>query len=173
MTPIAALSPRFITRTVLAVPSRSARPGHPVTLIATVKLTGGLRDVPAGSVTFLDGTADLGTVPLRRGKASLKTSSLQLGANTIQAEFTPGPGFAPSRAAIIEMVRVHRSRGKPASRPASATGRAIASTPIAIRSGGLAAVPPGTVTIIDVPTVLGPLGTDQARAARSGYQTGR
>ena len=153
------------TRTVLTAKPRPANLGRPVTLTATVKNLNHGGGTPIGSITFLDGTVNLSTVPLRHGKASLKISSLQLGPNTIQAEYTPSQGFAPGSAAINETVRARRSRGKPASFPESAPGRTVPSTAVAIRDGG-AAMPSGAITIIGSPTVLGPLGLDQGSAAR-------
>lgn len=135
-------------------------------MTATVKdLKRGGR-TPSGSVTFLDGTVTLSTVALRRGKAILKTSSLHFGPNAIQADYTPSQGFAPSAAAIIENVRVPRSLKK-AAPFVEAARRAVPSTPIAIRVAGIEAIPVGAVTIVGGPTVLGPIGSDQGRAARS------
>jgi hypothetical protein len=135
-------------------------------------LTATLKDLkrggptPIGSITFLDGTASLGTVALRRGKASRKTSSLHLGPNTIQADYTPSPGFAPSSKSIIENVRAHRSRSKAAA--FAETGRrAVPSTSMAIRLGGVAVVPPGAIISPGEPTVLGPIGPGQGTAAAS------
>ena len=124
------------TRTVLKAQPRPANLGRPVTLTAAVQILKHRGPTPIGSVTFLDGTASLGTVPLRRGKASLKTSSLHLGPNTIQADYTPSLGFAPSTKTIVENVRAHRSKSKPG--PAAETGRrAVRSTPVAIRVEGV------------------------------------
>jgi hypothetical protein len=109
------------TRTVLTAQPRPANLGRPVTLTATVKDLKHRGPTPIGSVTFLDGTVSLGSVALRHGKASLKTSSLPLGPNTIQAYYIPGQGFAPSTAAVVENVRAHRSRSKAA--PSAETGR--------------------------------------------------
>jgi Bacterial Ig-like domain (group 3)/NHL repeat len=117
VTPIPAVSPRVITRTVLAVQPRPARVGQPVALVATVKLMGGSRAAPGGSVTFLDGTTDLGTVLLRRGKARLVTWGLVPGRNKIQVQYDPGPGTVPSGATLIETVRLPRSRSKVVASP--------------------------------------------------------
>jgi hypothetical protein len=38
---------------------------------------------------------------------------------------------------------------------------------MAIRVGAVATIPVGAVTIVGGPTVLGPIGPDQGRAARS------
>ncbi len=133
------------TRTVLTVKPRPAYFGRPITLIATVKDLSRVRGTPGGSVTFLDGTADLRTVTLRHGTASFKTSSLQLGPNTIQAEFTPSPGFAPSTETIIETVRAHRSSTKAIPSPESSLRRATASAALAIRVGEQRRYPLGPI----------------------------
>jgi Big-like domain-containing protein len=106
--------PTAPTRTVLTAQPRPADLGRPVTLAAKVKDLKRGGSAPSGSVTFLDGTAILGTVALRHGKASFKTSSLPLGPNTIQAYYIPGQGFARSTASVVENVRAHRSRSKAA-----------------------------------------------------------
>ncbi len=158
--------PTVPTRTFLTARPRPANLGRPVTLTATVKDLKRGGSTPSGSVTFLDGTFSLGTFALRRGKASLKTSSLPLGPNTIHADYAPSPGFAPSTAAIVENVRAHRSRRK-AAPSAKSVRRAVPSTPIAIRIGGVAAIHVGAVTIVGGPTVLGPIAPVQGTAARS------
>jgi hypothetical protein len=78
-------------------------------LTATVENRSRAGSTTSGFVTFLDGTDNLGTLPLRRGKATLKISGLQLGKNAIRVDYTPSPGFNPSSAAIIENVQQHRS----------------------------------------------------------------
>ena len=160
------IGPTAPTRTVLTAQPRPANLGRPVTLTADVKDLEHRGPSPIGSVTFLDGTTILGTADLRHGKATLKTSSLPLGPNTIQADYVPSQGFAPSTASIVEKVRAHRSRSKAV--PAAETVRhAVPSTSVAIRVVGVAAIPVGAVTIVGGPTVLGPIGPDQGRAARS------
>jgi hypothetical protein len=108
-TPTPILTP---TRTTLRAQPRPANLGRPVTLSATVKVLRRRGPTPTGSITFLDDTMRLGTVALRRGKASLKTSSLPLGPNPIQAEYTPSQDFAPSAATMVEEVRARRFRSK-------------------------------------------------------------
>jgi hypothetical protein len=82
------------------------------------------------------------------------TSNLHLGPNPIQADYTPSQGFAPSTAAIVEYVRAHRSRSKAA--PSAQTGsRAVPSTSVSIRVGGVPAISVGAVAIVGGPTVLG------------------
>jgi hypothetical protein len=121
------------TRTVLTALPRPATLGQLVSLTATVRNLARVGGTPIGSITFLDGTASLGTVALRRGRASLKTSSLHLGPNTIQAEYMPSQGFAPSTGAMVENVRARRSKSK-AAPSEEAVKRAFHSTAMVIRT---------------------------------------
>jgi hypothetical protein len=97
----------------VAAKPRSAKVGRPVTLTARVKVRGRSRVVPAGDVTFLDGTTVLGTIPLDRGKATLRIASLPLGPDPIRAEYTGGGGFPGGSAGpIVVTIRAARSRPK-------------------------------------------------------------
>jgi hypothetical protein len=87
----------------------------------------------------MDGTVNLGTAPLRHGVATFKTSNLHVGANTIEADYTPSQGFAPSTKSIVEIVRAQRPRNKAASF-AEAGRSAVFSTSMAIRARGVAAI---------------------------------
>ena len=99
--------------TVRAIP-RPATVGRPVTVTATVRARRHGGGTPAGSVTILDGTAALGTVPLVSGRARLTAPSLPIGRNVIRVEYVPVTSFGSSSASVVETVRPHRSRGKPA-----------------------------------------------------------
>ena len=147
------------TRTVLKAQPRPANYGRPVTLTATVKNLRRRGRTPSGFVTFLDGTVILGTVVLRRGRASLKTSSLHFGPNAIQADYTPSQGFAPSTDDLVEKVRAPRTLKMAV--PAAETGRpAVPSTSLAIRVGGVPAIPVVAATIVGGPTA-GKTGTSR------------
>ena len=124
--------PTAPTRTTLKARPRPANFGRTITLTATVKDLKHRGPTPIGSVTFLDGTAILGTVALRHGKASLKISSLPVGADTIKANYTPIPGFAAGTASLVENVRAHSSRSK-AARAVATQKRAVPSMSNAIR----------------------------------------
>jgi endo-1,3(4)-beta-glucanase len=69
------------TTTLAASPVGSAASGANVTLTATVSPTA------AGTVTFKDGAATIGTDPVTAGEASINTSSLSVGGHTLTAEF--------------------------------------------------------------------------------------
>jgi hypothetical protein len=135
------------TRTVLTARPRPATLGRPVTLTATVKNLTHAGGTPGGSITFLDGTTSLGTIALRHGQAILKTSSLPLGPDTIQADYTPSQGFAPSTATLIEIVRARRSKHK-AVTAAELASRAVPSRPRVVRVGRAYAIPPVAAMIV-------------------------
>jgi Bacterial Ig-like domain (group 3) len=160
LTPIPAVSPRFLTRTTLAVRPRSPRPGEPATLIATVKPAAGPRDVRAGSVTFLDGTIELGTAPLSHGQATLVTAGLVPGRNRIQARYSSGPGMAPSTTTLIITVRPTGRGSQVIASPqiSHSAPRILSTAPLA--RGGMAK-PTGAVTLPGGPTFLGTVVVDQ------------
>lgn len=108
--PVGPIGGTHATRTVLTARPRSAHPGRPVALTATVKAVGHGGGTPGGSVTFLDGAVVLGTLPLDGDRANLSVPSLPVGRNLIRVEYTSDNGFAGSTAAIVETVRPNHSR---------------------------------------------------------------
>ncbi len=92
------------TTTSLASSAQTANRGTAVTFTATVSDSFG--SVPAGSVTFLDGTAVLGTIPVTGSGASaatatFATSTLDSGSHTITATFVGAPGYGNSTSAAL------------------------------------------------------------------------
>lgn len=109
--------------------------GTAVTLKSTVKkVTGASATAAAGSMTFKNGTTVLGTVPVSAGSASLKTSTLPVGDDSLTAVFSGGGGYKASTSAPVSFV----VQGKPT---VSVTG-----LPTTILSGTTTAVP-FTVTV--------------------------
>ena len=79
--------------------------GHrapPVTLTATVTSPGGT--VNSGSVTFTSGTRTLGSQSIVNGSASIQTAALSPGTDTVEADYSGGPGFGPSSDTTTESV---------------------------------------------------------------------
>jgi hypothetical protein len=93
------------TVTLLTVsPNPAATAGTAVTLTATVKDR--LSGVPAGSVTFYNGTTALGTVALSNGVAKLTTTQLPVGTNPITASFGGQTYYLASASpAVSEVVK--------------------------------------------------------------------
>ncbi len=93
--------------------SRTSRLGEAVGFTAEVQGPGA---TPTGSVTFFDGSTELGTVPLIAGRAILWTSDLTVGEHDITARFD-GPGGRTSTSAVTrqtvtgEPIRSSDTRG--------------------------------------------------------------
>jgi hypothetical protein len=115
--------------------------------------------VPTGSVTFLDGTTELGTVALRGGKARLMTSGLVPGRDRIEVVYSSGTGMVPSTATVIETVRQARSRSMVISSPRLSRA---ASGPVSMAppAGKGPASPTEPLTAVAGPTVLGTFVVD-------------
>jgi hypothetical protein len=79
----------------LATTTAAPREGQAVTLTATVAAAQGAA-VPSGSVTFLDGSAPLATVPLDAAGRAALTAALPAGGHAITAVYGGDAHFAPS-----------------------------------------------------------------------------
>ena len=71
-------------------------------LIFTATVTSATSGVPAGSVTFVDGSSTLGTAPLNAaGIAALTVSTLSAGSHSIIANYSGSTNFAASASAAL------------------------------------------------------------------------
>jgi len=86
------------TTTSLSASPNPAPFGTTVTFTATVS---SLLGTPAGSVSFYDGAALMGTVNLASGVATYSTSGLAVGAHNITAAYLGATGFAASTSSIV------------------------------------------------------------------------
>jgi autotransporter-associated beta strand protein len=94
------------TTTLAATPTTSVQ-GQPVTLTATVTGTRLSAGIPAGSVTFRDGTTVLGTANLDQdGRAILSTGTLAGGKRTLTAVYNPPPNNPSFLSSTSEPVTV-------------------------------------------------------------------
>jgi len=75
--------------------------GQAVTLTVTVTASVGSWRTPTDTARFKDGTLTLGTVLLVNGQASLTTSSLGLGDQTIRTEYSGSTSFNRNQAQPI------------------------------------------------------------------------
>lgn len=97
-----ACSVGFATATALTSSPNPSSVGQAVTFTATVSSSSG---TPTGKVTFLNGTATMGTVILSGGVATFTTSSLTKGRHKITARYSGSSKFAQSSAALIQTVQ--------------------------------------------------------------------
>jgi hypothetical protein len=74
--------------------------GQAVSFTATVTSTAGK---PTGTVTFKDGAIALGSAALTAGVATLKTSKLPKGADTITASFAGSADYKPSSGSLAQV----------------------------------------------------------------------
>jgi hypothetical protein len=89
---------RAATTTAVASLTNPSNFGEVVTFKASVTTSAG---TPSGSVTFLDGSAVLGTQPLTAGQASLSTGSLAVGPHAITAEYLGDADHLGSTSAVV------------------------------------------------------------------------
>ena len=83
------------TSTMLTTSSTGITQNSAVTLTAAVKQASG-NTTPTGSITFFNGSANIGTVMLTAGTATLTTSSLPAGLDSITATYAGASLFNPS-----------------------------------------------------------------------------
>jgi autotransporter-associated beta strand protein len=91
------------TTTVSASPNPSVN-GQPVTLTALVSAVAPGTGTPTGSVTFFNGSTNLGTANLAVGVATLVTTALPPGTNAITAKYTGGTNFTASTSTPFNIV---------------------------------------------------------------------
>jgi Bacterial Ig-like domain (group 3) len=87
--------------------------GAPVTFTAT--LTG--CSVPTGTVTFFDGAAPLGSVPLSGGMAAFTTGALSSGLHKMVAQFLGNASCQPALSALTQVVSGGPTPGSPLTAP--------------------------------------------------------
>jgi hypothetical protein len=149
--------------TTLAL-SSSANPSTfnaPVTLTATVTPVSG--SGPTGSVDFLDGATDLGSVPLSGDKASLKTAALGVGSHSLTAKYSGDSNFAGSSAALTQTVNTAATTAAVGSSAnPSVFGSAVTLSATVTSSAG---TPTGSITFFDGTTSLGSVTLNSSGAA--------
>ncbi|MDQ2744493.1 MAG: Ig-like domain-containing protein, partial [Chloroflexota bacterium] len=155
---------KFITQqqpsaTALAVsPSGSAAPSQTITLTATVTTTSTLvgKIFPTGTVTFLNGSATIGTGTLNAKGVATYSSTLTGGTYNITASYAGDPGFnsSVSSAATLTISSAVATTTTLTVSPATSaygTGATLTATVLA----GKAAATSGTVTFTAGSVTLG------------------
>ncbi len=92
------------TRITLTSSANPSPQGQPVTFTANVSVSVAVsgKAKPSGSITFMDGAASLGTVPLNAGQASFTTSSLSKGTHSITALYSGDSNYNQRRSAGLK-----------------------------------------------------------------------
>ena len=167
------------TTTALSASETSLTWGEWVTFTARVVAAAPSTAVPSGTITFMDGTTELGTRPLVGGFAAFETSGLTVGDHSITAVFAGSADFAASSSNLTENIA---SLEEPlllsASLDAPVFGQQVRFTAtvnaLDPETGDLnpdLGTPTGTVRFLDNGTLLGTVtldGNGQATLSTSG-----
>jgi len=160
------------TTTTLVSSLTPALAGEGVTLTATVTANGGS---PVGTVTFEDGNVPIGTttVNAETGVATLITSSLAVGTNSLTADYTGTVGFAPSTSsAVSEVVTQVTTTTTLTASPSNTTiGQVVTFTADVVPEAG-GATPIGDVTFVSGEETLGTVALNSSGIATMTAFTG-
>jgi hypothetical protein len=131
--------------------------GQQVTLTATVRPVAGLSGMPAGTVTFLDGSAVVGTAQLSNGTASLTISDLPAASDPITASYNGNSQFggSGSRAVDVNVQKDGTSVDISSSASTIDVGQSITFTALVAPDAPGSGTPTGTVTFRDGQNTLG------------------
>ena len=167
------------TATALSSSPNPSISGQAVTLTATVTSAGG---TPTGTVTFTGHGAALGSAALANGTATLSTTALPVGTDTVVASYGGAAGFAASSGQATQQVNAGNTATALSSSPnPSISGQAVTLTATVTSAGG---TPTGIVTFTGNGAALGsaalangtatlsttalPVGTDSVVASYGG-----
>ncbi|MGP8270781.1 MAG: Ig-like domain repeat protein [Terracidiphilus sp.] len=147
------------TTTSLVASSNQVTAGQALGLTATVEGSGST--APTGSVSFLKGSTVLGTATLNSsGVATLSTTSLATGANSLTAQYTGSTSYGSSKSAVVVVTVVAAAQTSQstttilvASSNQVTAGHALGLTATVEGSGSTA--PTGSVSFLKGSTVLG------------------
>jgi hypothetical protein len=93
------------TATALTSSPNPSTSGQAVTFTATVTAQQGFyKGTPTGTVSFYDGTTNIGNSNLNSGVATLTTSTLPVGTDSITATYNGDANFAPSTSPVLYQV---------------------------------------------------------------------
>jgi len=90
-----------LTATTTTLSSSNPNSNFGDTVVFTARVQGGMGSPPTGTVTFLDGSATLGTGTLTNGVTSFSTNSLSIGTHTITAQYGGDMNFQGSTSAPL------------------------------------------------------------------------
>jgi hypothetical protein len=132
---------------------------QPVTFTATVAASvRGVTTTPTGTVSFLDGSTQLGSTSLNSGVATFNTSTLAIGTHSITAKYSGDTNFhASTSAALSQSVTLAPdSTTLISSVNPAAVGQSVSFTATIVSStSGVTAAPTGSVTFFDSGNSLG------------------
>ena len=130
--------------------------GQSVTLTATLTANAPGSGVPAGSVTFTDGSTTLGTITLSSGTASYTTAKLPTGQDAITATYNGNGSFLTSDASLTQAVDQDSTTVNVSSSSSpSLYGQSVTFTATVTANSPGAGTPTGTVIFYNGATAIG------------------
>jgi hypothetical protein len=144
------------TTTMVSANPASSVYGESVSFTATVTANVASSGTPAGSVTFRQGSTVLGTATLNsNGRATLTSSRLPAGTDTVTATYNGSTTFASSSDSTIETVSKDGSTTTVSEGPTNPVfGEMLYFTATVYGSAHTSGTPTGTVTFTEGSTVL-------------------
>jgi hypothetical protein len=135
--------------------------GQSITLTATITNSSGSGGAPTGTVEFFNGSTDLGAGTALSGNGNSATSTLTIstlpvGADAIQAVYTPSGNFIGSNASATQTVDAVAGVGVISNNNPAALGQSITFTATVTNTTGSGGTPTGAVEFFDGSTDLGP-----------------
>ena len=131
--------------------------GQSVTLTATLAAVSPATGTPSGTVQFFDGTQSLGTGTISDGVATITTSDLSVGSDSITAVYSGDTNFAGVTSSVFTQTVTHAASTttltSDANSPVAGDTVTFTATLAAVSPG--AGTPTGTVTFFDGSTTLG------------------
>jgi predicted pyridoxine 5'-phosphate oxidase superfamily flavin-nucleotide-binding protein len=145
------------TRTVLTAFPDPAVFGQAVSFTVNVSALSHGKGTPTGTVTFTDGTTTIGSLPLSAGRATFTTAALSRGAHGINVNYGGDSNFLASAyhgfGAIVQKDATTTTVA--ASVNPAIVGQTITFTGAVQANAPGSGSPTGTVTFMDITTVLG------------------
>ena len=176
-----------LTTTTLMPSATQLTQGGSITLTATVI---GPNQTPTGKIDYYNGTTLLGSAQLSNGSATLSTTALPAGTDSLSASYSGDATFAGSTSAAVSVTVVASATSTTTTLTASSTqasqGATVTLTASVTPTTGTTQ-PTGTVTFYNGTTALGtaslsnssatlsvttlPIGTDSLTASYAGTST--
>jgi hypothetical protein len=144
----------YNTTTALTSSTNPSDFGQSVTFTATVTSSSGN---PTGTVTFFDGSTNLGSAILTSGTATLSIASLAVGPNSITAEYSGDSSFITSTSSAVTQTvnQANTTTALTSSANPSAFGQTVTFTATVAAVSPGAGTATGTVSFFDGTTLLG------------------
>jgi RHS repeat-associated protein len=138
-----------------------------VTITATVTSVGPGSGTPDGTVTFLEGTATLGTGTLSDGTATYTSSSFSAGVHTITASYAGSSNYSANSSIFYQTINLYPSTTSLCSslNPSYFGQSETFTVSMTGQQNPLEGTPTGTITFLDASATLGTINLDTSGSA--------